>query len=266
MHPMKYLCIVAIMLSSLLGGSFSASAQSPLWGYSIGGPGNDVSYQVKVAPNGNVCIAGKFSGTMNLNPGGAAVNITSNGLDDIFYACYSPAGAFLWGNHIGGASYDGAMNLTIDANSDLYICGYYRGANVDFDAGAGTFLLSDAGTLGTAITYDGDGFVAKINNAGTFQWAKSLGAEYVNDCAFDVAVDGALNVYVAGFFTGTMVVSPTITWNSATTGKAYIIKYNTTGTLIWADVFGLPGTGATADLFTIVAPYRVPPISIQVLE
>lgn len=235
-----FLRLLCILLISFIG---KVHAQSPSLGFNIGSTQNDVSYTVKVAPNGNMCIAGKFRGTMDLDPGAGVYNIASAGLDDIFLACYSPAGAFLWGGRIGGSSYDAAEKMTIDANSNVIIVGYYRGTNIDFDPGAGTFLLSDAGTSGS-ITFDGEGFTAKFSATGVFQWAKSLGGYTVYDCTFNADTDPQLNVYICGFFTDVMVVSPTITWSSGTTGKGYIIKYNAAGTLVWAKVFGLPGTSA----------------------
>ena len=45
------------------------SAQTPVWAFNIGSTTDDVSYMCKVAPNGNVYIAGKFTGTMDLDPG-----------------------------------------------------------------------------------------------------------------------------------------------------------------------------------------------------
>ncbi len=238
--PMKRLLFLFVFFISAL--AHVTYAQTPLWGIRIGSTTNDVSYTTKVAPNGNVVIAGKFTGVMDLDPGATVVNVTSNGAEDIFVACYAPTGLFLWGGSIGGADYDAAEKLTIDAANNVIICGYYRGANVDFNPGAGSFTLSDAGLTGSASTnVDGEGFIAKFSSLGVFQWAKSLGAETVYDCTFNVTTDPQLNVYACGYFTGTMTVSPTITWNSTTTGKAYIIKYDASGNVVWGDVFGLPG-------------------------
>ncbi|PQJ11408.1 hypothetical protein CJD36_006290 [Flavipsychrobacter stenotrophus] len=234
--------LLFLFLVVILGSVQVSQAQTPMWAFKIGSTTNDVSYTTKVAPNGNVVIAGKFTGVMDLDPNAGVFNVTSNGQEDIFVACYASTGLFLWGGSIGGGDYDAAKKLTIDAANNVIICGYYRGAGVDFDPGAGTFTLSDAGLTGSgSINFDGEGFVAKFSSTGVFQWAKSLGAETVYDCTFNVTTDPQLNVYACGFFTGTMVVSPTITWNSTTTGKCYIIKYNPTGTVIWGDVFGLPG-------------------------
>ena len=232
-----FLFTTALTVSSTYG-------QTPLFGFHLGGGTDDISYVTRVAPNGNVCIAGKFSGTMDLDPGVGVHNITSNGFDDIFLACYTPTGALLWGFNIGGTSYDGGLTLATDASSNVILGGYFRGTNVDFDPGAGTAYLSDAGTIGASITYDGDGFVAKYSSTGAYMWAKDLGGSTVFDCTNSVAVDALQNVYVCGTYTGTMVVSGAITFNSMVTGKCYIIKYNPAGIVIWGKSFGLPGFGA----------------------
>ncbi len=68
--------------------------------------------------------AGKFTVTMDLDPGPGTYNITCNGLDDIYLACYSPTGACLWGFGIGGYSYDAAWQMNIELNNNVIICGW----------------------------------------------------------------------------------------------------------------------------------------------
>ena len=230
--------IYSIILLSFLS-QFSSFAQTGLWVNSLGSTTNDEGRTIKVAPNGNVCVAGKFTGTMDLDPGPGVYNVTSNGLDDIYLACYNSSGGFLWGFGIGGNRYDAAWYMTIDASNNVIISGYFQTAGIDFDPGGGTTTLPFAG--GTTLTYYGDGFVAKYSAAGTFQWAKALGGPTVYDIALSLDTDPAGNVYVGGVFNTSMVVSPTITLTSATDGTAYLIKYDAAGTVIWGHNYGLPG-------------------------
>lgn len=239
---MKYIVTLLVTLSLASYGY----SQSAIWANKVGSASNDEGRTIKVAPNGNVYVAGKFQGTMDLDPGPGTFNVTSAGLEDIYLACYNSAGNFIWGFSTGGALYDAAWYLTTDASSNVIICGYYQSAGIDFDPGAGSTTLPFAG--GTSLTMYGDGFVAKYSSTGTFQWAKQLGGPTVYDVTLSLDTDPAGNVYVGGVFNTTMVVSPTITFSSATDGTAYLIKYDPTGNVIWGHNFGLPGI-ASVDCF-----------------
>ncbi|MBC7552982.1 MAG: hypothetical protein H7257_03280, partial [Taibaiella sp.] len=213
----------------------NASGQTPAWAFGIGSTGADVSRVCKVAPNGNVCIAGKFAYTMDIDPGSTTRTLTSAGQDDIFLACYSPAGNLLWGFGLGGAAYDAALNMVIDDSSNVTICGYIQTAAIDFDPGAGVTYVGYAG--GTGLSYNGDGFVASYTSSGAFRWAKDIGGSTVNDATVSLSADPNGNIYAGGIFNGTISVSASGSLNSAV-GKAYIIKYDSTGTLQWAHNYG----------------------------
>lgn len=219
------------------------AAQVPLSGFNLGSTTPDLGQVCKVAPNGNVCVGGRFTGTMDLDPGAGVVNITSAGNDDIFLACYSSSGAFLWGFGIGGARYDAAWSLTFDTASNVILCGYFQTNGIDFDPGAGVTTVPYAG--GTGLTYYGDGFVAKYSKTGVFQWAKGLGGSTQYDHTDGVSTDPAGNVYVSGEFCGVMTIAGGPTINSAVDGNAYILKYTSNGTYVWGHNFGLPGAGGT---------------------
>jgi hypothetical protein len=73
--------------------------------------------------------------------------------------------------------------------------------------------------------------VYKYNNSGTFLWQKKILSQY-NGCqvrAFDVEIDSLDNIYIAG----TINFSCT---NSEAEG--FLRKYNSAGTLLWANVYG----------------------------
>ena len=245
---------VALLLLSV-----NAHAQTPAWAFNIGSSftgtsplGTDVGFSCRVAPNGNVCMTGKFTGTVDLDPGPGVHNIVSNGGTDIFVACYSSAGAFIWGFGIGGANYDGGYDMAIDASNNVVIAGFIQTSGIDFDPGAGVFTMPFAG--GALGDYEGDGFVAKYSSTGAFQWAKDLGGATEYDFAQAVATDDAGNVYVGGEFSTSMAVPGGPTLSTASAGPAYIIKYSPTGAYIWARNFGELGlAGVDCDVEAIRA-------------
>jgi gliding motility-associated-like protein len=241
-------------LLSLIAGFFflscnSASAQSPVWGFSTGSIGSDDGNAVRKAPNGNVYVTGKLTGTVDLDPSAAVYNVTTNsGSEDIYLACYTSTGSFVWGFVVGGATYDAALNMAVDSNSNVIIGGYFRGQNVDFDPSvSGTAYLSDQGLGGGSMTFYGDGFVAKYSPAGAYVFAVDLGGSTIYDFTGSVGVDGAGNVYAGGAFTNTMDVdpSPAVYTLSSGNGKCYVVKYSSAGQLIWGKSFATPGYAAT---------------------
>ncbi|MCF8451325.1 MAG: hypothetical protein K9G49_15740, partial [Taibaiella sp.] len=240
---MKKIYLVFFLISAC----FQSFAQSPFWAFNIGGivasPNQDGGYSCAVGPDGTLCVTGRFSGTMDLDPGPGVANITSNGLTDIFIATYSSSGAFNWGFGIGGSTNDGGYNVRFDPFGNVVMVGFYQ-TSADFDPGPGLGILTSVGGTGP-INY-GEGFVAKYSSTGVFQWAQSLGGPTVYDYAEGLTIDELGCIYVSGEYNSTMTISTSITFSSATEGTAYLIKYDPAGTVIWGHAFGEPGVGAVA--------------------
>ncbi len=220
-----------------------AGAQVPQWVTDIGSSGNDDARACVVAPNGNVYLAGIFSGTVDLDPSASIHTVTSNGNTDIFLACYTSSGAYLWGLSIGGPNDDGALNLAVDKNSNAIIVGYFSGQHINFDPLSSGKYLSDQGVANGPIPTGGDGFAAKYDSTGACTWAIDLGGSSVFDLTEGVATDEVGNVYVGGDFHFTMDIDPGpgVTTLNALNGTGYLIKYTPAGRLAWGFSFGGPG-------------------------
>lgn len=77
-------------------------------------------------------------------------------------------------------------------------------------------------------------------NAQTYQWAKRSGAAG-NDVALAVTTDATGNVYVTGYFNGTVDIDPgpaSLNLISAGGQDCFISKFNSSGSLIWAKQIG----------------------------
>ena len=112
----------------------SGMAQTPQWVVSAGGPnGSDYIRICRIAPGGNIYVAGRFTDTIDLDPSPDTHMLDSNGHEDLFLAAYTPDGGLLWGFGTGGPDNDNVYDLAIDSSGSVYITGYYKGANVDFD-------------------------------------------------------------------------------------------------------------------------------------
>ncbi len=218
-----------------------------IWVKSFWGSSVDQGLSVLVDSLGNVYTTGRFSGTVDFDPGPGVSNLTSNGHEDRFIHKMDVQGNFVWVKTFWGIS-GGFSSFSIDKSGNTYTAGYFDGA-VDFDPGPGVSILVSNGSS--------DAFVQKLDASGNFLWAKSFGATssssspfFSNTVGIDspVFVDALDNVYTTGSFFGTIDFDPgpgvnNLTWSS---GKSnYIQKLDASGNFLWAKSFG--GYSVTVD-------------------
>jgi hypothetical protein len=192
---------------------------------------------VDVDALGNVYSIGTFSGTIDFDPGAGVANLSdANG--SLFIRKLNPAGELIWvkqliSNDI--SSYN--SRFTIDTSvSGVYFSGFFQ-ATVDFDPGAGVTNLQAGITSNT--------FVAKLDLAGNFAWAKNFVSEkggYTNN---PISVDIGGNVYLTGAFSGTVNFDPGSGVNTLTKSTTqvpgitdtFINKLDANGNFVWAKQF-----------------------------
>ncbi|WP_406699029.1 tandem-95 repeat protein [Singulisphaera sp. Ch08] len=201
---------------------------------SFGGIVSDQANEVATDSAGNIYVAGQFQGTPDLDPNPATtVNLTSAGGTDAFLAKFSPSGSLLWAQRMGGTGNDRGTGLAVDVAGDIVLAGEFNGTA---NFGALPSLVSAGST---------DAFVAKLDSAGNFLWAKRVGGTGA-DSARDVAVDAQRNVLVVGDFTGTADFDPGAgTANRSSQGSTqsdvFVLKLDSAGTYTWAQSFGASG-------------------------
>ncbi len=224
-----------ILLSILFFLPFLVSAQNLIvnWANAIGGAaGNEVIQSTVVDASGFVYIGGSFEGTVNFNPNGTASNLTSLGLSDAFFAKYTSAGLLVWANRLGSTGSDEVYAITVDGSGNVYVAGYFN-ATVDFDPSATTSNLTASGS--------DDIFYGKYSSVGALTWANAHGSADF-DAAVAIKVDPSGNVYVTGYFTGTVDFDPSnVATNIKTavgTQDIFLGKFSSAGALMWIDTFG----------------------------
>ncbi len=181
---------------------------------------------------GNVYTTGYFNGTGDFDPGPGTFNLTSAGVWDIFVSKLDSAGGFVWAKRMGGTEPDWGFGIAMDATGNVYTTGYFEGT-VDFDPGPGTFNLTSASSWE-------DVFVLKLDGAGNFVWAKRMGGTGV-DAGWDIAVNGAGNVYTTGHFQGTTDFDPgpgTFNLTSAGSTDIFVSELDSAGDFVWAKSMG----------------------------
>lgn len=210
-------------------------AQTPEfeWAKNLGGSGSqEIVSGVVVDQQGNSYTAGRFSGTVDFDPGPGTLNITSAGLFDVFVCKLNANGNLVWAKRIGGIGEEDAGSIAIDNSGHIYCAGYFS-STVDFDPGIGTFNL-------TSVVSGPDAFVVKFDTACNLVWAKKFGAN-LNDVCTAMAVDTFGNVYSSGFFNGTVDFDPgagTFTLATASMDALFLSKLDSNGNFLWARALG----------------------------
>lgn len=203
-----------------------------VWVKSLG----SVPKAMDVDKNGNIFIAGSFSGTADMNPDPVATNnIVSAGSSDAFVARYDKDGKYVWARNIGGTGADKCVDVHVTA-TNLYITGSFAGT-VDFNAPNLVNLVSS----GTS-----DYFMAKYDLSGGYVWAKRIGGTSIdNGEFFRIKTDRAGYIYTACGFGGTVDYDPDpAVTNSLTAGGGrdiFLGKYTANGEYIWVRQMGSAG-------------------------
>jgi hypothetical protein len=210
-----------------------------IYAKAIGGTANDVCNSIAVDASGNAYVTGYFNGTVDFDPGAGTANLTSAGIDDIFYAKYDASGNYVFAKRIGGTGRDNGSSIALDGSGNLYITGFFTsspaGSVIDFDPGAGTAYLAGANK---------DIFIAKYNNSGNYVYAKSMG-NASDDAGNSLTIDGSGNAYITGYFNGTVDFDPgagTANLTSAGLSDIFLAKYDAGGNYVFAKQMGGTGT------------------------
>lgn len=136
-----------------------------------------------------------------------------------------------WAKQLKGANNEVGTSIAVDGSGNVYTVGYFDGTT-DFDPGSGSLNY-------TTQLWD-DIFVSKLDASGNLVWAKQFSGNN-DDYGQSIAVDASGNVYVTGFFNGTVDFDPgTGTSNLTTTGNndIFVVKLTSSGNLSWAKKIG----------------------------
>ena len=182
---------------------------------------SDKGRRVATDPSGNLFVLGGFRGTADLGGG----TLFSAGSDDVFLAKYDSDGNHLWGERFGGTQFDEGYGIAVDLTGHVVISGTFRDT-INFGGGN---LTSNAGSF--------DIFVARFDPGGNHVWSKRFGANG-EDVGLSVAVDGARNAVVTGYFEASVNFGG---GNLTSAGglDIFVAKFNpTNGSHLWSKRFG----------------------------
>ena len=218
-----------------------------LWVYTFGDAQTDYVQSVAIDPDGNVVITGRYSRTVDVEPGAGETLLiaeTTNATD-VFIIKYTPLGELVWARSLGGASSQVGYSVACDSQGNVFSIGGYNGT-IDMDPGIGTALLASFGGAPNI-------YLSKLDANGNFLYGGAFGSTVYN-YANDIHVDVDDNVFVIGSFSGAGDFDPgpdTLVMSSPFTQDPFLSKFNNDCDLLWIKQFGGGGDqyayGVTTD-------------------
>lgn len=213
---------------------FFCKAQNYDWIKTLGSHFNDESTDVVKDQMGNIYVSGFFNETLNLLGSDPQFQISSKGEVDIFIVKMTPEGNIIWVKSFGGPRLDVSYGMVYDNKGNLYLTGEFLGT-ADFDPGVSEFLISSSG--------NNDAFIVKLDTAGNFQWAKSIGSiDFDFGSALVCHEDGSITM--GGSFGAEVDFDPGPgvhkIWSNSY-ANIFLVKFDERGEFKWVKTFKATG-------------------------
>lgn len=208
-----------------------------LWACYVGGNIEDVAGGLAIDAGNNIYLSESTVST-NLSIAGGSGHNSYIGGWDIYVLKLSPAGAFQWGNYMGGsAGNDFPLAMEILPSGNLVLCGN--------TISGGSAIAFGTGYDQTFAAGGEDGYILTMNaTTGAGIWGTYVGGPG-DDYVFGITSDAAGNIYFTGNSNSTSGITTAGSYQPANGGSydGFIGKVNSTGSVLsWCTYYG--GTGA----------------------
>ncbi len=181
-----------------------------------------VSPTIKTSPKGDIFVAASRFG----------LSVTNTGYN---IAKYTATGNQSWINYIPAASVGanyGKLDLAVDNAGNAYIS----------DANFGNLTIGGTTLPPSTGMNNGKYYVAKINNSGSWKWAKVFASYFsptpptqYSDWSPKLFYDTENHLIIAGSFSGTAQLGTSTLLGSANSVNTFVAKLDTAGTPIWTN-------------------------------
>ncbi len=192
----------------------------PKWARRFGSNTGDEGKVITVDLEGNVISAGYFQITGDFDPGIGKYNLSSKGGGDIYIHKLDSNGYFLWARSFGNSGNETVTHINTDAAGNIYIVGNFKGS-IDLDPGPGVSMFNS----GTKF----HSFILKLDRAGNFVWAQSIGSAFGDACTNSICIDEDKFIYASGYFSQTTDFDPTsstkLVYSNMNSADAFILKW-----------------------------------------
>lgn len=230
MFMIKLIKLILFFSSTLLNLTIHSQTHQYEWAKRLGGSGGDMAFSIVSDDSGYVYTAGAFDGTGDFDPSSSSTfNLTAFGDLDVYISKLDSNGNFKWATQFGGQNLDLLGAIAVDDSGNVYSIGSFNDTS-DFDPGPSKFNL---------IAEWSDIYITKLDATGNLKWAKKIGGASM-DHGDDIAVDSMGNVYISGYFYGSVDFDPDTavqTLTSTGSNDIFIAKLNPLGELIWVKQF-----------------------------
>lgn len=216
-----------------------------LWSTYYGGSNSEDARGIAADSFGNIVITGQTSSSNFPVTGAAFQSTLGTAQGKAFVVKFNSAGIRQWATYYGGTFYPfpGFGNqpgnsvgnaVAIDSNGDIVFTG--NTSCNDFPVTIGAAQLTKGGVNNT------NAFVVKLDGAGLQMWSSYYGGSGTYDTGNGIAVDNNRNVLVSGTTNSTnFPVVSGIQMAMLGVGDAFLLKFNATGSVLWATYFGGSG-------------------------
>jgi len=189
-----------------------------LWRKQFGGARGQYGGDLAVDRDGNIIIAGSFTGDFSL--GGSL--LVNSGRTDIFLAKLSPDGKHLWSRRFGGLGDQYRPHVKVDSRGNIVLSGFFYET---IDVGGGTITSND-----------GNSFLARFTAEGRHVFSFGLGERGPSVAA--IAFDKYDNIIVTGTYTSPLKFKGGSLLKKVGSHDIYLAKFTPAGRHLWSRRFG----------------------------
>lgn len=210
-----------------------------LWTRRIFGTQSDYPREVALDNSNNPYLAGIYRRSTLTIQDQVLPNPTDTGYD-IFLARYTSSGGNGFARRVAWGPLDDEVDkIALDAANNVYMTGTFYNT-----------LFFEGDTLTTPTAVEKYIFIAKFKPNGDFIWAKSLPLSTTTGDLLDIAVHNLNEIYVSGFFKGTLDFGDTLLTSAGSADDIVLAKMDSTGTFSWARRAGTNGLADRANGLT----------------
>ena len=211
------------------------SSGARLWAAYYGGSCTDYGYSICTDNSNNLYVTGETSSpnfpTQTLT--GAYNQAALGGSSDAFILKFNSSGARLWATYYGGSGIDRGYDIFIDDSVYIYITGITE-TNFPTQTLTGAYNQTTSGG-------DFDAFILRFNSNGARIWATYYGGNG-SETGKSICTDNSDNLYITGFTNSPNFPTQTLVgaYNQthAFRDDVFILKFNSSDTIIWATYYG----------------------------
>ncbi len=216
------------------------SAGTFQWAISAGGIDEEYTRALDYDGFGNLYLTGNFN-SVTLPLG--STTLTNSGFYDMFLVKINSSANFIWARSGGGNDIDYGNSVAVDGAGNIYVSGGFASPVINF----GSVPLINSGIFNM--------YLVKYDSGGNLVWSKKSGGSGTDD-GYDVTTDVSGNIFVTGYFTSPSLIFGPSTLTNSGLADVFIVKYNSSGSEIWAksagdlnDDLGIAVTSYAADVY-----------------